>query len=53
MYSLPNIIRVIRDRRGTWAENVARKVEKEMRNDKEILVGNPDGKELLRRPNWR
>jgi hypothetical protein len=42
-----------KNERGTWAENVARKVEKEMRNDKELLVGNPDGKELLRRPNWR
>jgi hypothetical protein len=44
---------VIKYRRGTWAEKVARKVEKEMRNEKELLVGNPDGKGLLRRPKYR
>jgi hypothetical protein len=42
-----------RNERGAWAENVACNVDKGMRNDKELLVGNPDEKELLRRPKCR
>jgi hypothetical protein len=47
LYSLPNVIRVIKSRRMRWAGHVARMAEK--RGAYRILVGRPEG----RRPLWR
>jgi hypothetical protein len=49
--SLPNIIRIISPRRMRCSGNVARMGEK--RNSCTVLVGEPDGKRLPRRPRYR
>jgi hypothetical protein len=51
LYSLPNIIRMIKSRRMRWEGYVARMGEK--RNAYRILVGKPDGKRPLGRPRRR
>jgi hypothetical protein len=51
LYSLPNIIRMIKSRRIRWAGHVAR-VEEKM-NACRILVGKPEGKRPLGRPRHR
>jgi hypothetical protein len=51
LYSSPNIIRMIKSRRMTWAGHVARMREK--RNAYRILVGKPEGKRPLGRPRRR
>jgi hypothetical protein len=43
MYSLPNIIRVIKSIRRRWARHVARIWER--RGPHKVLVGNPEGKD--------
>jgi hypothetical protein len=48
LYSLPNIITMIKSRRMRWAGHVARMREK--RNAYRILVGKPEGKRPLGRP---
>jgi hypothetical protein len=48
LYSLPNIIRIIKSRRMRWAGHVARMGEP--RNAYRILVGKPEGKRPLGRP---
>ena len=51
LYSLPNIVRVVKSRRMRWAGHVAR-----MGNGRwlhRILVGNPEGNKLLERPRRR
>jgi hypothetical protein len=48
LYTLPNIIRVIKSRRLRWVGHVACMAE--MRNTYIILVGKPAGKRSLRRP---
>jgi hypothetical protein len=45
LYSLPNIIRMIKSRRMRWAVHVGRMGE--MRNAYRILVGKPGGKRAL------
>jgi hypothetical protein len=47
----PNIIRMIKSKRMTWAEHVARMPPK--RNAYRILVGKPEGKRPLGRPRRR
>jgi hypothetical protein len=47
LYSSPNIIRMIKSRRMTWAGHVARMGE--TRNAYGILVGKPEGKRPLGR----
>jgi hypothetical protein len=51
LYSLPNIIGMIKSRRMRWAKHVARMWEK--RNAYGILVGKPEGKSPLGRPRRR
>jgi hypothetical protein len=51
LYSLPNIIRIIKSRRMRWARHVARMVKK--RNAYRLLVGKPEGKRPLGRPRHR
>jgi hypothetical protein len=51
LYSSPNIIRMIKSRRMTGAEHVARMAEK--RNAYRILVRKPEGKRPLGRPRCR
>jgi hypothetical protein len=51
LYSLPNIIRIIKSRRMSWAGHVARMGEK--RNAYRLLVGMPKGKRPLGRPRRR
>jgi len=48
LYSSPNIIRLIKSRRITWAWHVARMGEK--RGVYRVLVGKPEGKRPLGRP---
>jgi hypothetical protein len=48
LYSLPNIIRMIKSRMMRWARHVARTGEK--RNGYRTLVGKPEGKKPLGRP---
>jgi len=50
LYSLPNIVRVVKSRRMRWAGHVARMGED--RGVHRVLVGNPEGKRPLGRP-WR
>jgi hypothetical protein len=50
-YLSPNIIRMVKSRRMTWAGHVARVGAK--RNAYRILVGKPKGKRPLRRPRRR
>jgi hypothetical protein len=51
LYSLPNIVRVVKSRRMRWAGNVARIVED--RGVHRVLVGKPEGKRPLGRPTRR
>jgi hypothetical protein len=51
LYSLPNIIRMIKLRRMRWIGHVASMGTK--RNAYRILVGNPERKRSLRRPRSR
>jgi hypothetical protein len=48
LYSLPNIVRVIKWRRMRWAGHVARRGEG--RGAYRILVGRPEGRRTLGRP---
>jgi len=45
LYSLPNIVRVVKSRRMRWAENVARMGEGRVVH--RLLVGKPEGKRPL------
>jgi len=51
LYSLPNIVRVVKSRRMRWAGHVARMEED--RGVQKVLVGKPEGKRPLRRPRRR
>jgi hypothetical protein len=51
LYSSPSIIRIIKSRRMRWAGHVARMGEK--RNVHRLLIGKPEGKRSLGRPNVR
>ena len=51
LYSLPNIVRVVKSRRMRWAGHVARMVEG--RGMHRVLVGKPEGKRPLGRPRRR
>jgi hypothetical protein len=51
LYSLPNIVRVVKSRRMRWAGHVARMGEK--RGVHRVLVGKPEGKRPLGRPRHR
>ena len=48
LHSSPNIVRVIKSRRIRWARHVARLGDR--RGVYRILVGKPEGKRPLRRP---
>ena len=49
LYSLPNIVRVVKSRRMRWAGHVARMEEGRVMH--RVLVGKPEGKRSLGRPN--
>ena len=51
LYSLPNIVQVVKSRRMRWAGHVARVGEKRVVH--RVLVGKPEGKRPLRRPRRR
>ena len=51
MYSLPNIVLVVKSRRMRWAGHVARMGER--RGAHRVLVGKPEGKRPLGRPRRR
>ena len=51
MYSLPNIVPVVKSRRMRWAGHEARTVEE--RGVHRVLVGKPEGKRPLGRPRHR
>ena len=51
LYSLPNIVRVVKSRRMRWAGRVARVGEE--RGVHRVLVGKPEGKRPLWRPKRR
>jgi hypothetical protein len=51
LYFLPNILRVIKSRRMSWAGHVARMGEE--RGVYRVLVGKPEEKRPLRRPRCR
>ena len=51
LYSLPNIVRVVKWRRMRWAGHVARM--EEGRGMHRVLVGKPEGKRSLGRPRRR
>ena len=51
LYSLPNIVRVVKSRRMRWAGHVARMVKG--RGVHRVLVGKPEGKRPLGRPRRR
>ena len=51
IYSLPNIVRVVKSRRMRWAGHVARMGEG--RGVHWVLVGKPEGKRPLGRPRCR
>jgi hypothetical protein len=51
LYSLPNIVRVVKSRRMRWAVHVARMGEE--RGVHRVLVGKPEGKRPLGRPRRR
>ena len=51
LYSLPNIVRVIKWRRMRWAGHVARMGEGRVVH--RVLEGKPEGKRLLGRPRRR
>jgi hypothetical protein len=48
LYSLPNILRVVKSRRMGWSGHVARMGED--RGLHRVLVGKPEGKRPLERP---
>ena len=48
LYSLPNIVQVVKLRRMRWAGHVARMEEE--RGMHKVLVGKPEGKRPLGRP---
>ena len=51
LYSLPNIVRVVKSRRMGWEGHVARMGEK--RGVHSVLVRKPEGKRALGRPRRR
>jgi hypothetical protein len=51
LYSLPNIVRVVKSGRMRWAGHVARMGED--RGVHRVLVGKPEGKKPLWRPRHR
>jgi hypothetical protein len=51
LYSLPNILRVVKSRRMRWAGHVARMGKR--RGVHRVLVGKPEGKRPLGRPRRR
>jgi len=51
LYSLPNIVRVVKSRRMRWAGHVARMVQE--RGVHKVLVGKPEGKRQLGNPRRR
>jgi len=51
LYSLPNIVRVVKSRRMRWAGHVARMGQE--RGVHRVLVGKPEGKRPLGRPRRR
>ena len=51
VYSLPNIVQVVKSRRMRWAGHVARMEEE--RGVHRVLVGKPEGKRPLGRPRRR
>ena len=51
LYSLPNIVRVVKSRRMSWAGHVARMGQG--RGVHRVLVGKPEGKRPLARPRRR
>jgi hypothetical protein len=51
LYSLPNIVRVVKSRRMRWAGHVVRMGEE--RGVHRVLVGKPEGKRSLGRPRRR
>jgi hypothetical protein len=51
LYSLPNIVRVVKSRRMSWAGHVARMGEE--RGVHSVLVGRREGKKPLGRPKHR
>ena len=51
LYSLPNIVRVVKSRRMRWAGHVARMGED--RGEHRVLVGKPERKRPLERPRRR
>jgi hypothetical protein len=51
LYSLPNIVRVVKSRRMRWAEHVARMGEE--RTVHRVLVGKPEGKRPMGRHSRR
>jgi hypothetical protein len=51
LYSLPNIVRVVKSRRMRWAGHVARM--REERGVHTVLVGKPEGKRPLGKPRRR
>jgi hypothetical protein len=51
LYSLPNIVRVVKSRRIRWAGHVARMGEES--GVHRVLVGKPEGKRPLGRPRRR
>jgi len=51
IYSLPNIVRVVKSRRMRWAGHMAHMGEG--RGVHRVLVGKPDGKRPLGRPRHR
>jgi hypothetical protein len=51
LYSLPNIVRVVKSRRMRWAGRVARMGEG--RGGHRVMVGKPEGRRPLGRPRRR
>ena len=51
LYSLPNIVRVVKSRRMRWAGHVSRMGERRVVH--KVLVGKPEGKRQLGRPRRR
>jgi hypothetical protein len=51
LYSIPNIVRVVKSRRMRWAGHVARM--REGRGVHRVLVGKPEGKRRMWRPRRR
>jgi len=51
LYSLPNVVRVVKSRRMRWAGHVARMGDG--RGVHRVLIGKPEGKRTLGRPRRR